>query len=138
MKNSKANIILIVLIILVYCGDIYLYFFYQKPTNNIQLEEPKEKKVKEDIYITQDFFKDNEPRILGIGYYQEPIGSLIFYKSSYNENLIRVIIGEQDELTDLTYKSILSLIEFMHPEEYDEFVANFKELKNLGFKDFCK
>ena len=91
---------------------------------------------KENIYITSGFFVGIEPQILGIGYYEQTIGSLIFYKSSYNDNLIRIIIGEQDELTNLTYQSILSTIKFMYKDEYEEFESKFNELKNLGYERY--
>ena len=115
-----------------YCGDCYLYFF-NKPKQEVK-EVPK--KPKENIYITSDFFTNIEPQVKGIGYYQQTIGSLIFYKSSYNDNLIRIIIGEQDELTDLTYQSILSTIKFMYQDEYEEFESKFTELKNLGYERY--
>ena len=132
-KNKKLIIIiLVVLNVLVYCGDCYLYFF-NKPKQEVK-EVPK--KPKENIYITSDFFTNIEPQVKGIGYYQQTIGSLIFYKSSYNDNLIRIIIGEQDELTDLTYQSILSTIKFMYQDEYEEFESKFTELKNLGYERY--
>ncbi len=132
-KNEKLIIIiLVVLNVLVYCGDCYLYFF-NKPKQEVK-EVPK--KPKENIYITSDFFTNIEPQVKGIGYYQQTIGSLIFYKSSYNDNLIRIIIGEQDELTDLTYQSILSTIKFMYQDEYEEFESKFTELKNLGYERY--
>ncbi len=138
MESTKYEkliiIILVVLNVLVYCGDCYLYFFSNK--NNNEVENSKVKKPKENIYITSDFFNNIEPQVKGIGYYQQTIGSLIFYKSSYNDNLIRIIIGEQDELTDLTYKSILSTIKFMYEDEYEEFASNFTELKNLGYERY--
>ena len=98
-KNNLLIIILIILNIIVFSCDFYFYFLKKPQTPTIN--EPK--KPKENIYITTDFFTDIKPQVLGIGYYQQTIGSLIFYKSSYNDNLIRIIIGEQDELTDLTY-----------------------------------
>ncbi len=132
--NSKKILIfiLVFLIVIVYSFDFYFFFFYKK--SDMVLETFK--KEKEQIYITEDFFKGNEPRILGTGYYQDAIGSLLFYKSSYNDNLIRIIIGEQNELTDLTYKSILSLIKFIHSDEYDDFVKKFDTLKDLGYKRY--
>ena len=132
--NEKLIIIiLVVLNVLVYCGDCYLYFF-NKPKQEVK--EAYEKKPKENIYITSDFFIGIEPQVKGIGYYQQTIGSLIFYKSRYNDNLFRIIIGEQDELTDLTYQSILSTIKFMYNDEYEEFASKFNELKNLGYKRY--
>ena len=131
----KTIIILITLIVGVYSFDIYLYFFNEKPIEET-ITNQEVKKVKENIYITEDFFKGNEPRIKGIGYYQQSIGSLIFYKSTYNDNLIRIIIGEQDELTNLTYQSILSTIKFMYPNEYNDFLTNFPNLKNLGYQRY--
>ncbi len=134
-KNEKLIIIiLVVLNVLVYCGVCYLYFFSNK--NNNDVVEQKVKKPKENIYITSDFFTNIEPQIKGIGYYEQTIGNLIFYKSRYNDNLFRIIIGEQDELTDLTYQSILSTIKFMYEDEYDEFESKFTELKNLGYERY--
>ena len=134
-KNEKLIIIiLVVLNLLIYSGDCYLYFF-NKPEPKV-VEEEIPKKPKEDLYITSDFFKDIEPQILGIGYYQQTIGSLIFYKSSYNDNLIRIIIGEQDELTNLTYESILSTIKFIDKDNYEEFSKSFNELKDLESEKF--
>ena len=137
VSTKNENLIVIILVVLnliIYSGDCYLYLFNK--TKQEEIEEIIPKNPKENIYITSDFFKNIEPQVKGIGYYQQEIGSLIFYKSRYNDNLIRIIIGEQDELTDLTYKSILSTIKFMYKDEYEEFVEKFTELKNLGFKRY--
>lgn len=132
-KSHLIIIILVVLILIVYSGDFYLYYF-KKP--NVVEEVIPIKKEKESLYITSDFFEGIEPRILGIGYYEQEVGSLIFYKSSYNDNLIRIIIGEQDDLTDLTYQSILSTIKFIDNNSYEEFKSLFVSLEDLEFSRF--
>ena len=135
--KNRIIIILIILNIIVYSCDIFLYCFYEPNTKIIENNNNnKPSKIKENVFIDENFFKGKEYRIKGIGYYQETIGNLIFYKSMYNDNLIRIIIGEEDELTNLTYQSVLSTIKFMYPNEYEDFKNKFPYLQNLGFKRY--
>ncbi len=59
-------------------------------------------------------------------------GNLMFYKEN-DKKTITILIGENDNLTDLTYKSILSVIEFLYPEELENFQKSYPKLDNVSF-----
>ena len=62
-------------------------------------------------------------------------GNMMLYK--YNDSkTTTVIIAEKDNLTNLTYNSILSVIEFLYPNELETFKTSYPELTSISFNRY--
>ncbi len=89
-----------------------------------------------DSYIEVSDLQDLKNYISGDGSAEKSKGNVWFNKSGYNgENTL--IVAEKDNLTDNTYKSILSIIEVMFDSSKasDYFKTNYSGM-NVGNKEF--
>ena len=87
------------------------------------------------MYIETNDLKKYESFIKDSGSIQFDKGNLMFYK--YGDNATStIIIGEKDNLTNLTYKSILSIVEFLYPDELETFKTSYPELTTISFNRY--
>ena len=87
-------------------------------------------------YVKVSDLEDLRSFISGDGSAQQIKGNIMFYKSGYDENNT-LLVAEKNQLTDNTYKSILSLIEVMFDSSKaaDYFKTNYSSL-SIGNKEF--
>ena len=89
------------------------------------------------VYIEVSDLQDLKSYISGDGFAEKSKGNIWFNKSGYNgENTL--LIAEKDNLTENTYKSILSIIEVMFESNKasDYFKANYSGM-SVGNKEFA-
>ena len=107
--------------------------------NNIEASINIDKKIDTSSLKTMYFevkdYKEYEEFIKNSGFVQTTKGNLIFYKTG-NDLESTIIIGEKDNLTDITYKSILSLIELLYPDELETFKTSYPELTTISFDKY--
>lgn len=93
----------------------------------------------EDIYITVEDLENGKDYISGDGSYQMSSGNVTFYKSGY-DNEVTITVGEDTELTNNAYRTILSGLEVMFgteeaaiyfQENYTDFSEGNKQIEGI-------
>ena len=87
------------------------------------------------IYFEIQDLQEYETFLKNDGSIQKTKGYLLLNKRN-DKNNSTIIIGEKSQQTDLTYKSILSIIELLYPNELEEFKKNFPKLENKTFTKY--
>ena len=87
------------------------------------------------MYIETSDLKKYDSFINGSGSIQFDKGNLMFYKYG-DDKITTIIIAEKDSLTNLTYKSILSIVEFLYPDELETFQTSYPELTTIAFNRY--
>ncbi len=77
-------------------------------------------------YITISDLEELKQYLVGDGMAQKSVGNIIFNKNGYGENVV-VFVGEKNNLTQNTYRSILSILQVMFQTEkvVDYFERNY-------------
>ena len=84
------------------------------------------------MYIELNDLESYREFLEGTGTVQIPKGNLMLYKEG-NENNSTILIGEKDNLTNLTYNSILSVIELLYPDDLENFKTGYPNLETISF-----
>ena len=84
------------------------------------------------MYIEVSDLESYRDFLEGTGTVQIPKGNLMLYKEG-DENTTTILIGEKDNLTSLTYNSILSVIELLYPDELENFKTSYPNLETIAF-----
>ena len=84
------------------------------------------------MYIELSDLESYRDFIEGSGTAQLQKGNLMFYKEG-NENTSTILIAEKDNLTELTYNSILSVIELLYPNDLANFKTSYPSLETISF-----
>lgn len=65
------------------------------------------------------------------------VGKVIINSSIDNINgNLQIVIGEYEKNTDVTYKSVLTIVNRLKPKGYEAFLKDFTEIKEISAKDY--
>ena len=84
------------------------------------------------MYIELSDLESYRDFIEGSGTAQLEKGNLMFYKEG-NNITATILIGEKDSLTNLSYNSILSVIELLYPNDLENFKTSYPSLETISF-----
>ena len=84
------------------------------------------------MYIELSDLESHRDFIEGSGTAQLEKGNLMFYKEG-NNITATILIGEKDSLTNLSYNSILSVIELLYPNDLENFKTSYPSLETISF-----
>ena len=84
------------------------------------------------MYIELSDLESYRDFIEGSGTAQLEKGNLMFYKEG-NNSTATILIGEKDSLTNLSYNSILSVVELLYPNDLENFKTSYPSLETISF-----
>ena len=84
------------------------------------------------MYIELSDLESYRDFIEGSGTAQLEKGNLMFYKEG-NNITATILIGEKDSLTNLSYNSILSVVELLYPNDLENFKTSYPSLETISF-----
>lgn len=84
------------------------------------------------MYFQIEDLKKGETYLTNTGSYQSAKGYLLFYKAG-DINKTTIILAEKKQLSELTYKSILSVVELLYNEELENFKIAYPDLQDASF-----
>ena len=84
------------------------------------------------MYFDINYLKEQESFIKDSGTITLEKGNLKLYKQG-DDNVTTIIIAEKDNLSNLTYNSILSIIELLYPNELETFKTSYPNLVTTAF-----
>ena len=84
------------------------------------------------IYIELDDLKEVEDFLTGSGSITIKRGNLELYKDG-DDKTTTILIAEENNLSDLTYNSILSVIELLYPNDLENFKTSYSKLETISF-----
>lgn len=115
----------------------------QKGTNTVTIQFDIQKEIPllsfEDVYITPEHLEQMKEYIAGDGSYQVRTGNVTFYKVG-DGNEATITVGEEQELTNNAYRSILSGLQVMFgttkasqyfEENYTDFSEGNKQIEGI-------
>ena len=112
---------------------------YTLNNDNVELSINIDKKIDtsslKTMYIETNDLKKHESFIKDSGSIQFIKGNLLFYKQG-DDKTTTIIIAEKDNLSNLTYNSILSVVEFLYPNELEQFKTSYPELTTISFNRY--
>lgn len=87
------------------------------------------------MYIEINDLKEQESFLKESGTAIIEKGNLKLYKQG-DEKTTTIVIAEKNNLSNLTYNTILSLIEFLYPNEIDNFKTSYPKLTTISFNRY--
>ena len=84
------------------------------------------------MYFQIEDFKPIEDILINTGSYQSAKGYLLFYKAG-DAAKTTIILAEKKQLSELTYKSILSVIELLYNDELESFKTAYPQITTSTF-----
>lgn len=107
-------------------------------TNNTYKIDTTKKfnKVSSYNYFTFDDLKVYKDYIIGTGKINIDKKDLSLYKLEDNDLYINIIIGQKNEINNLTYNTILSVVEVTYPDELTKFKENYTTLENKIYERY--
>lgn len=87
------------------------------------------------MYIEINDLKEQESFLKESGTAIVEKGNLKLYKQG-DEKTTTIVIAEKNNLSNLTYNTILSLIEFLYPNEIDNFKTSYPKLTTISFNRY--
>ena len=87
------------------------------------------------MYIEVGDLEEYRDFLEGTGTVPYEKGNLIFHKEG-NDNITTILIGEKNNNTNLTYNSILSVVELLYPDDLENFKTSYPNLETISFNRY--